>query len=108
MSATVTLEWPIELPDGTEVMYDIELEVTAPTPTVIRMDPDDSYEGDPGEVEIQSIKLQGIGGKGPGIEIHYRLWAMLGFTQKEIERIEEKAIEKASEDDRDYQEKDED
>lgn len=103
MSATVTLEWSIEMADGTEVMYDIECDVTPGEATVIRMDPDDSYEGSSGECEITSIKLQGLG-KQPGIEIHNRLWPLLGFTKDVLESIEEKAYEKLSEDDRDYYE----
>jgi hypothetical protein len=91
----VTLEWSIELPDGTEVMYDIECDVTPYDPGVSYGPPERCYPPEGGEVDVTSIKLQGLG-KQPGIEIHYRLWPMLGFTDKEFVRIEEAATEKAS------------
>jgi hypothetical protein len=85
----VTLEWSVELLDGTEVMYDIELDVTPGTR--------DTFEeqGWSAEIEIQSIMLQGIG-KQPGIEVKEVLWKALGFSKEVIERIEEAAVEKAS------------
>ncbi len=104
----VTLEWSIEMADGTEVTYDIECDVSAPTPDVPYLsNGDPGYPGDPGECEITSIKLQGLG-KQKSIEIHERLWNLLGFTKDVLEAIEEKAFERLGEDERDYQERDED
>ena len=103
---TITVEWPMDAVDAkgvdTEVIYEVTCNLTRGEATVIRMDPDDSYEGSAPECEIESIKLQGIGGKGPGIEIHHRLWPLLGFTNKVMEQIGVRAFEEAGADDRDY------
>lgn len=107
MSDTVTLEWSIELSDGTEVMYDIECDVTPGTPDITSGPPDNWEQGTGPECEITSIKLQGLG-KQPGIEINYRLWPLLGFTKDILESIEEKAFEQFADMERDYQERDED
>ena len=102
---TITVEWPMDAVDAkgvdTEVIYEVTCNLTPGEATVIRMDPDDSYEGSAPECEIESIKLQGLG-KQPGIDLAPILWPLLGFTNKVIEQIGEKAFEEAGADDRDY------
>lgn len=89
----VKLEWPIELADGTEVMYDIEVEITPSTPDVPYLkNGDPGYPGDPGSTEIVSVKLQGLAG-GPGIEIKECIWRAIGLDAHQIGRIFEKAGE---------------
>src|SRR6185295_9548107 len=102
MSDSVTVEWSMELPDGTEVVYDIECDVTPGTPDITSGPPDNWEQGSSAECEITSIKLQGIG-KQKSIEIHELLWKMLGFTKEVLERIEEKAYEQLADMEQDYQ-----
>ena len=90
----VTLEWPIELPDGTEVLYDIECDVTPYDPGVCFGPPERCYPPEGGEVEILKIELQGLDGK-PLIEVPHLLWRSIGLNEKVIGRIEEAAAEKA-------------
>lgn len=92
----VSLEWPIELPDGTEVMYNIECDVTPYDPGVSYGPPERCYPPEDGGVEILSITLQMPGNKIKGVEVGAILWKALGFSDKVIERIEEAATEKAS------------
>jgi hypothetical protein len=89
----VSLDWSVELADGTEVDYEIDVEVTAGSPGRMYMpNGDPGYPDEPGEQEILSIKLAPIG-KQPGIEIKAVLWEACGFTDAVIERIYEKAVE---------------
>ena len=96
-----SLEWAIYKIDASgeerETMFDITVSIQPGEATVIRMDPDDSYEGSPAEVEILSIKQ----GK---LKIDEKDWEAYGFTKEELERVEEAALEIESEPD--YEERD--
>ncbi len=94
------LEWPMYRLNAKgqeiETIFDVTVSIQPAEATVIRMDPDDSYEGSPAEVEILSIHQ----GK---LNVPERDWEAYGFTDEEIEKVKAAALEIEG-DDRSYDE----
>ena len=82
------LEWPITNADGNEVMYDVGVYVDPPRAGKTQGDPNDCCAPEPPEADVYEIGILGE-------RIPSRLWERHGFTDAEIEKIQDHAIEMA-------------
>ncbi len=103
----ITIEWPMYFPsadgkDEVETIFEVECDLTPAEPDVPYLkNGDPGYPGSPGECEILSIKLQGLGQQ-PGIDLAPILWPLLGFQGNVLKQIEEKVIVEANDRGEDY------
>jgi hypothetical protein len=98
-----SMDWQLyrinNLGEEVEVDYGIEFDLTPGEEAYISGPPEKCYPGSPPEFDVCEIWLQEYDQNGNLVrtKLDPKNWEAVGFTDKELEKIQEKAFEEANE-----------